>query len=569
MKRTLIALSAAILTFICYSSLAQDRTTSASEDYLRKAYEAIDENDYDKTYDYVSKQLSLTPDNVEALILRVKLCILKKEFRQALVDINRAIKVNKPKLSEIPNSTLHYWKASVYRFMSDDVKAQECLRSAYELSKKDNPDEVHPLGFEYAQSLYEAERLNESDAIYRELLKFDGTDVASMVGLSRSLLRRGKYKEALRQLQDALRIEQNYDETYRFLMHTYDNLGQKNKAIDAAIDYIERAEEPNFDSILETFLKSTNYAVANLRSHIRKSDKPVLFRIILGDVLQLSSRHEEALKEYITLENEHGTDTVIYHEKGLCYKNLGMLEYAIQELTLAIETGGMDYDTYCERGACYRLLGNFTKAISDFTAAIEAEPTESYPYYQRGWCHELSGNLRKALEDYNLGIELNPDYPYLYVQRGLLLKKMGNQDKARKDFEAVLQKDTVATDGSCTQFALAELGREAEAIAWMKKIIAENTSDFSNLYDAACLYARLGRSEEALDALKRAFENGYRNFAHVGYDPDLDSIRELPSFKELVSKHKALHEQRIRSGEIPVPGNTATAGAKDVIYLKS
>ena len=67
------------------------------------------------------------------------------------------------------------------------------------------------------------------------------------------------------------------------------------------------------------------------------------------------------------------------------------------------------------------------------------------------------------MECYDLGIDLNKDYAYIYLMRGQIHLKRGDKVKAEKDFNMVLQLDTVVSDGSCRQYALHFLGKDAEA----------------------------------------------------------------------------------------------------------
>lgn len=93
---------------------------------------------------------------------------------------------------------------------------------------------------------------------------------------------------------------------------------------------------------------------------------------------------------------------------------------------------------------------------------------------------------------------------------------------------------------------------EDEALAWMQKIIDEDPSDAGNWYDFSCLYTRMIRIEDAMKALEKAFELGYRNFGHLEYDYDMDRLRNLPRYKELVTKYRAIHEEFLRKSDIPV-----------------
>ena len=108
MKKIVTLLTVTLLTVLSVNAYAQKNKTD--NDYnLKKTYEVLqEENDEAKGLELVNKQLRETPDNVEALLLRVRLLRRKKEFGQALQDINHALKVNKPKKTEVQNSTLQW-----------------------------------------------------------------------------------------------------------------------------------------------------------------------------------------------------------------------------------------------------------------------------------------------------------------------------------------------------------------------------------------------------------------------------------------------------------------------------
>ncbi len=557
MKRIIRLLSVTILATLSVVTYAQKKSTENTYN-LTKAYEVLEEeNDEAKAMELVGKQLRETPDNIDALILRTRLLRHKGERADAMQCINHALKVNNPKRSGTPMSTLYWWKAFLYDDMSDYANASANYRKAYELSKKDDKENRHNIGFRYAQSLYNEDKIAESDAIFREMLSEDEADQGAMVGLSRNMINRGEYKDAIDLLEKCKKYGEDYAEVYRFKMQAYDKLGETSKAIDAGLDWFDKYDDASLSAIFKVLSKRTNYAEASLKSRVKKSDNPFRWKYFLCYFYENTRQYAEAVKAYDNLEQEFGHYDEINLYRSACYAELGLFELAIADISKTMEKGP-DWDALTSRADYYRLSGDLDAAIQDFSAAIEEMPDDPYAYYKRGWCYEMKGECAKALEDYNMGIEMSEDYPFLFVTRGKLLLREGNQEEAREDFEKVIQKDTTATDGSCRHYALHFLGRDEEAEQWMDKVIADDPGDAGNYYDRACLYSLMGRQEESIASLRTAFEKGYRSFQHIKMDSDMDAVRGLPAFQALMAEYQAKQAAYIKEAELEVPTSEET-----------
>ena len=557
MKHILTLASAILLTILSGNMYAQKNNT-ANDYNLKKAYEVLnEEKDEAKALDLVNKQLQETPDNVDALILRTRLLRQKHEFGQALQDINHALKVNKPKKSEIPMSTVHWWKAYIYQDMGDWENAAASLKKAYELAQKDDKENLQSISFDYAQALYSLKDYDGADVIYRKMLAIDEADQAAMIGLSRNMVTREQYKEALEMLDKCQKYDADYAEIYRFKMQAHDKLGETSKAIDAGLEWFDKSDDANTDAILDVLKKRLNYAEASLKSRAKKSESPFQWKAFLCQFYEETHKYAEAVMAYDDLEAEFGHYDQINIYRSDCYSALGLNEIAIADISKAMEKDP-SWRALCQRGDYYRLSGDIDAAIADFTAAIEEIPDGAYAYYKRGWCYEMIGDSKKALEDYNLGLEMTEDYPYLYLMRGELLLLDGNKAEAETDFEAVIQKDTIAENGSCRQYALHFLGRDKEAEEWMDKIIASDPEDAGHYYDQACLYSRMGRLEESVAALRTSFEKGYRSFSHIRLDDDMDAVRDLPEFKALIEEYEAKHAAYLKEFELAMPEKEET-----------
>ena len=63
----------------------------------------------------------------------------------------------------------------------------------------------------------------------------------------------------------------------------------------------------------------------------------------------------------------------------------------------------------------------------------------------------------------------------------------------------------------------------------------------NNNYGAACLFARIGDKASALNFLRNSLDKGYTRFAHIRNDDDLDEIRDMQEFKDLINKFEQKH----------------------------
>ena len=376
------------------------------------------------------------------------------------------------------------------------------------------------------------------------MVKEDETDQAAMTGLARNMIQREDYAGAVRMLDASQKYGDDYSETYRFRSEAYDKMGETDKAIDDALLWFEKDEDAYDSAIIKLMMKHRTYAIAKAKTSMKSSDSKDAWRVLLLSIYEEAGEYENAIKEYDALEEDYGKDEFIYAHRADCYNKLGLTDMALSEIEKAIELEA-DYSNICSKGGILRTAGRYAEAIEVFDQAIEVDPLYAFAYYAKGWCHELSGDDDKAMECYDLGIDLDKEYAYIYLMRGQIHLKRGDKIKAEEDFNTVLQLDTVVTDGSCRQYALHFLGRDDEADEWMQKLINDEPYDMGHYYDKACLYSRMGRTDEAVKALETALEMGYCAFPHIENDDDMDAIRGRDDFRALIVKYKEKLAARI------------------------
>lgn len=162
----------------------------------------------------------------------------------------------------------------------------------------------------------------------------------------------------------------------------------------------------------------------------------------------------------------------------------------------------------------------------------------------------------EAIEDYNTAIVLIPElneWPYLLMRRGDAYRLTGRSDLADIDYNNLLkaEKDSTLTSDFHSPFAYSALGNTDKAIETMQFIVDNYPEDKEgNLYNLACIFARVNRKEDAVNTLKMAVQNGYNELGHIKTDYDLDAIRDLPEFISLVNlmEEQAKREETDREG---------------------
>jgi tetratricopeptide (TPR) repeat protein len=82
-------------------------------------------------------------------------------------------------------------------------------------------------------------------------------------------------------------------------------------------------------------------------------------------------------------------------------------------------------------------------------------------------------------------------------------------------------------------YALHSLKRYDDAIKAAERSVKLGHQPMTGLYNIACAYALLGKTDEALTWLQKALDAGFRSDDTLRTDSDLDSLRSDPRFKDL------------------------------------
>lgn len=81
-------------------------------------------------------------------------------------------------------------------------------------------------------------------------------------------------------------------------------------------------------------------------------------------------------------------------------------------------------------------------------------------------------------------------------------------------------------------------GRIADGLRMDRRLVRLLPENATAHYNLACSLALMKRKCDALRALQRAVELGYRDFDWMAQDPDLEDLKEHPEFTALLEQLK-------------------------------
>ncbi len=79
----------------------------------------------------------------------------------------------------------------------------------------------------------------------------------------------------------------------------------------------------------------------------------------------------------------------------------------------------------------------------------------------------------------------------------------------------------------------AYLERAEDAMRELNLAVTLRANEAGILYNAACLYCKLNRKADALDALRKSWEAGFKDAAWARRDPDLTILHDDPEFDRI------------------------------------
>lgn len=162
---------------------------------------------------------------------------------------------------------------------------------------------------------------------------------------------------------------------------------------------------------------------------------------------------------------------------------------------------------------------------------------EAPTHFNIGYEMERRNQLDAAKDAYLTSVAIDSN-TLAYNNLGMVAMKQGQPESAILHFsEAVKAKPDNWNARVNLGIVLSQMGRKAEAIEQYEEIVAHKPDYNPSLYyNIACYYAVEGQLMLGMEWLKKAVSRGYDNWELIRTDPDLESLRSLPEYLDLISR---------------------------------
>jgi tetratricopeptide (TPR) repeat protein len=203
-----------------------------------------------------------------------------------------------------------------------------------------------------------------------------------------------------------------------------------------------------------------------------------------GDILMAKKMYREAIEVY----REGSLDSaVLWNKIGIAYHQMMQVDEAKKHYDKAIKLNPKYSEAINNLGTIYYSKKSYRRAINQYRRALKVTPNSASIYSNLGTAEFARKKYKEALEAYQKALSLDPEV-----------------FEHRSTYGTLLQERTV---GERARFH----------------------------YYLAKTYAQAGNTERAMQYIRMALEEGFKERDKLMEEPEFEKLRDTAEFKELMA----------------------------------
>ncbi|WP_187982439.1 tetratricopeptide repeat protein [Borreliella bavariensis] len=445
---------------------------------------------------YASKTLAQAnkiqqSENLKSKIYSIKPTDLEnpKNRQQAIKDLTLA-QANKIQQSENLKSKIYSIKPTD---LENPKNRQQAIKDLNEFLKI-NPNDTYA-----SKTLAQANKIQQSENLKSKIYSIKPTDLENPKNR----------QQAIKDLNEFLKINPNDTYAYKTLAQTYENNGDLLKAenVYEKIAKLTNAQEDYYKlGIIRFKLKKYEHSIGSFDQTIRLDPKHKKAHNNKGIALMMLNKNKKAVESFEkAIQIDKNYDTA-YYQKGIAEEKNGDMQQAFTSFKNAYNID-KKLNYALKAGIVSNNLGNFKKSeeyLSFFND--NAKKPNEIAIYNLSIAKFENNKLEESLEIINKALNLNPEKSeYLYLKASINLKNE-NYQNAISLYSSVIEKNPENTSAYINLAkAYEKLGNKAQAISTLEKIINKNNKLALN--NLGILYKKQKNYQKAIEIFEKAIKN--------------------------------------------------------------
>ena len=171
-------------------------------------------------------------------------------------------------------------------------------------------------------------------------------------------------------------------------------------------------------------------------------------------------------------------------------------------------------------GIAYHQMLQLSSAEKYYRQALRADPKYSEAVNNLGTIYYAKKSYRRAISQYKKALRMTPDSASVWSNLAMGYFSRNDVEHAQEALQMALKLDPEVFESRSTQGVLLQ-----------ERSVTERGKFH---YYLAHTYAQAGRNDLALQYIRKALEEGFKERKKLQEDPAFAALRELPEFKELM-----------------------------------
>ena len=263
----------------------------------------------------------------------------------------------------------------------------------------------------------------------------------------------------------------------------------------------------------------------------------------LGDAYRAGGHKPEALTAYQSAVHANPYYWSNHNTLGGAYFQFGDSEKALQEYQKVSELAPDNPIGYQNTGAVYFRMGKWNDSITAYQKSLSIQP-DATTYSDIGTAYFFLKRYDDSIKMFEKAVELSPQDEQVMGNLADAYRAAGRKDQAGSTYDKAIQlafrqlqvNPKLASVTGDLALYYAKKGDGGHALEYIRQARSLDREDLQLLYFQAQIYALTNHQQDAITALRQAFQKGYSSEEAVN-DPELGSLKSLPEFTKLVAQY--------------------------------